>query len=224
MELLGVFKAQAVWLFDANDLNPRGKYIFPDLIDWLRKTYQFQQTPKSPNDVDESKGLAFKQGAFRLGADLVTVEFTLYTDGVIANTYSSTQATDLFIEDVIKGARQEFGLKYAPNLVRSKTYLSEVTVRLDASFSKINPKLSAFADKVSKAHEYPGVGSFEIGGISFWTDNSKSVLKMAPFTIERKVNAPFSENRYFSRASLNTEVHLKLVTEFESMIFEPPAL
>ncbi len=220
MELLNVLKAQSVWLFDANDLNPRGKHIFPDLIEWLKDRYEFQQAPKSPDDLDETKGLAFKQGSFPLGKDLVTVEATIYTDGLIANTWSSTRATDLFLEDALSNAAKEFDLKYPASLVRSKTHLSELTIRMDGSLSKLNPKLESFADRLSRVHGHKGATPFEVGGISFWSDVSSVALKFAPFALERKANTPFSENRYYSKAPLHTDEHVELLGDFERIMIE----
>lgn len=221
MQLLSVGKAQSVWLFDANDLNPRGKYIFPDLIEWLKEEAQFQVSPKSPDDLDGTKGLAFKQGSFPLGNDNLTVELTLYNDGVIANTYSSTKAADIFIENTLTNAAREFDLKYGPDLVRSKTYLSEIVVRMEKEIGVLNPKLADFAKRISEAHGHTWAAPFEVGGISFWSDTALSAIKAAPFTLERKVNSPFSEHRYFSKAPLHTDDHLKLLEEFEQLLSIP---
>jgi hypothetical protein len=218
MELLNVLKAQSVWLFDANDLNPRGQYFFPELIEWLAEIYQFKKSPKTPDDLDETKGLAFKQGAFSLGDELLAVELTLYNDGVIANTYSSTRATDLFLEDALSSASAEFDLAYTGTLVRSKTHLSEIVIRLNESLAKINPKLVEFADKLSKIHGHRNASPFEFGGVSFTSDVSMAALKFTGFMIERRVNAPFSENRYYCKAPLHTDEHLVLLEEFEMLL------
>src|ERR1035438_3902196 len=100
MQLLNVLKAQSVWLFETHDLNPRGKSFLPEMLEWLKERYEFQTAPASVKDIDDSKGLTFKQGSFPLGSDTLVVEISLYNDGVIANTYSSTAATDMFLKDV----------------------------------------------------------------------------------------------------------------------------
>jgi hypothetical protein len=218
MELLNILRAQAVWLFDANDLNPRGKHFLPELVEWLKETYKFRQAPKSFDDLDDTKGLAFKQGAFQLANDSLTVEFTIYTDGLIANTYSSTDATDLFLHDILWRAAREFDLKYADDLVRSKMYLSEVVVRLDGVLSKLNSDLTAFADRISRNCKTQGVGPFEVSGVTFSADVSSAARKFAPFSLERRENTPFSENRYYSKASLPTDQHFSLLQDFDTML------
>jgi len=220
MELLNVLRAQSVWLFDTHDLNPRGKSFLPEMLEWLKDRYEFQTAPISVADLDDSKGLAFKLGSFPLGGDTLVVEITLYNDGVIANTFSSTTATDLFLKDVFSQAAIEFDLKdVVDEIVRVKSYLSELTVRIKPVFPKLNPKLTALASRLSTTQGM----TFEPGGISFWPDTSATALKPSAFSIERKLHAPFAENRFYSRAPLHTDQHLEFLKEFEEAFDEKPS-
>jgi len=218
MELLNVTSARVTWLFDINDLNPRGKSIFPELIDWLKDNYSFSQFPSSATDFDkDTKGLLFKGGSFQVRDEIfVNVELSVFSDGLAANSYSSTRDTEAFLEDVLTTAAKDFSLYYKPSMIRTKIPLSEVTVRLKEPLSKLNPGLSEFAEKIS--HLSPRPSEFELGGISFWTDSSNSSLKLAAFSLERKINAPFSENRFYSKASMHTDAHLGLIEEFEQLL------
>jgi hypothetical protein len=220
MELLNVLKAQSVWLFDTNDLNPRGRNFLPEMLEWLKDRYEFQTAPASVTDLDDTKGLAFKRGSFSLGGDTLVVELTLYNDGVIANTFASTNATDLFLEDVFSESAVEFDLKpVVDEIVRVKAYLSELTVRMKPVFPKLNPKLAALASRLSAMKGTV----FEPGGISFWADTSATAQKPSAFSIERKLHAPFGENRFYSRAPIQTDQHLELLKEFEEAFDEKPA-
>ena len=49
-------------------------------------------------------------------------------------------------------------------------------------------------------------------------DASQIGLKPSPFSIERRVNTPFSENTYFSAAPLGTFAHLELLQQFETAL------
>ncbi len=217
MELLNVNAARSTWLFDVNDLNPKGKTIFPRLIEWLRTKYAFGIAPASATDVDkEAKGWIFKQGSFQGRDGSVHVELTVYGDGLAANTYSSTRDTDAFLEDVLTAAVKELSLQYKPSMVRQKIPLSEITIRLERSMSGLNPLLIPIAKRISELS--PDKSAFEVGGISFWTDTSQAALKLAAFQIERRVNAPFSENRFYSKASLHTDDHLSILAEFEGIL------
>jgi hypothetical protein len=224
MQLLNVINARATWLFELADLNPRGVNIFPDLLSWLKETYGFEKSPASINDLDETKGLSFKLGTFRPGEEgfspSVDVELTVYNDGLLAGTHSSTHDTDAFLLDVLRSAAEEFGLHFDPTIIRSKIYLSEITVRMEQSLRTLNPKLAQFAERLSMIHGHKCAGPFEVGGISFWADTSMAALKFAPFLLERKLNAPFSENRYYSKAPLHTDEHVRLLEDFEGLLAE----
>src|SRR5205085_2526183 len=111
MELLYVGQARSTWFFDIDTLNPRGRAIFPSVIALLKEYYGFQKVPQSATDFDETKGLAFKQGALRGTSGLgINVELTIYGDGISANTFSSTRDTDKFIEDAMTRLTRDLSL------------------------------------------------------------------------------------------------------------------
>lgn len=217
MEKLKIISARSTWLFDIDDLNPRGRNILGELIDWAKIRYNFSASPSSPADLDkESKGLVFKGGSFPIGDETIHVEVSVFTDGLAGNSYSSTRDTEAFLEDMLNSAAKEFSLKYKPDMIRNKVPLSELDVRLDQPISRLNSKLESFAKKISAISPIPA--DFQAGGIGFWADTSQSALKLSAFAIERKVNAPFSENRFYSRASLHTDDHLRLIGELEQLL------
>ena len=220
MELLYVGQARSTWLFDIDTLNPRGRAIFPSVISLLKEYYGFDKAPASATDFDDSKGLAFKQGSFRNSEGFpINVELTIYGDGVSANSFSSTRDTDDFISDAITRLTRELSLSFQLQTVRRKLPLSEVFFRLDGAMAALQPKLNAFAAKVSKLHTHLATApQFELGGISFLTDVSEVALKPAPFVIERKTGSRFSENQFFSKAALHTDDHLAMLKEFEGLL------
>ena len=222
MQLLNVVNARSTWLFDINDLNPRGKSIMDERIEWLKDAYNFEKAPSSTTDFDESKGRAFKGGHFQVKEEIfVAVDLTLYNDGIIGNSWSSTRDTDAFIEDVLISAAKEFGLTYDPRMVRLKGHVSELSVRLDEHLSRINSLLNEFAQKLTAKCEIPNGPPFELGGLSFWSDTSGLAFKIPPFMLERRLGAPFSENRFYTKAALHTDDHLGFVGELEHILKNP---
>ena len=190
MQLLNVATARSTWLFDLNDLNPRGKNVMDDLVGWLKDAYRFEKAPSSSTDLDESKGLAFKRGSFQVKEEIfVAVNVTIYADGIVADTWSSTHDADAFIQDALSSAAKEFGLTFVPEMVRVKGHLSELNVRLDQPLSNLSSVLNDFAAKVAKKSDPRPTPMFELGGLSFWGDTSNLALKFAPFSIERKLGA-----------------------------------
>jgi hypothetical protein len=219
MQLLSVLNARAVWILPLLDLNPRGRAIGSDLIDWLKKTYDFKKYPSSVVDVDQSQALVFSSGTFEFvdesGNDnRIAVDLSIFNDGLVANTRSATKDADRFIEQGLKSAVSMFDLEYTPTMVRQKLYLSEVDVKLDRPLSSINPNLQKLGDKISTLLNGT---SFEVSNIEFARD-PRAPWQHASFKVERRLNVPLSENRYFCVAPLHTEDHLQLLSEFEQFL------
>jgi hypothetical protein len=215
MELLNVITARSVWLFDLAELNPKGKSVFPELLDWLKDTYDFEKSPKSVDDVDETKALVFSRGHYQAKEEIFVyvVELKVYTDGLVANTQSSTKDTDAFLNDILTTSGQEFSLTYKSEMIRKRLYLSELNVRSQKNLGGVNPHLDDFASRISKA----GGHQFEFAGLSFWPRQAIPPTAISAFTLERKVNTDRNENKYFSRAPLHTEDHFNLLQEIESV-------
>lgn len=216
MELLSVATARSVWLFDIAELNPRGKSLFPDLFEWLEAEYHFEKAPKSTADLDETKAFAFSRGTFQVEEEIfVDVELKIYNDGLVANTWSSTRETDVFLESVLKSSAEEFNLAYKPEVIRRKMYLSELNVRSLENLIGISPILGQFANKITELLPGGTRLSFEVGGLIVSGVQSMTPLVISPFRFERKLNTSPDEHKYYSTAPLHTNDHLALLDWFE---------
>lgn len=217
MELLNVVTARSVWLFDPAEMNPTGKKITPYLFLWLQQTYGFEKIPSSATDTEEN-ALVFSRGTFKTkeGVD-IGVTLKLYNDGVIAESVSSTQYTDYFINQVIRLSSEEFALAYNPTMIRYKLYLSEVHFHSNKKLIGLNPKLSKFALKITDCLPEGIKRSYEVSGMQFGPGPAIPNLKLSPFQVERKIDTLPEEGKYFSRAPIETENHLRLLEEFESV-------
>jgi hypothetical protein len=216
MQLLSVIRARSIWLFDTLDLNPFGKHL--EVIEWLKENYHFLKYPSSIADFDRSGGLAFSNGAFQIKDDLVIdVGLSIYPDGLVADTRSSTKDTDVFLENLLSLAERDLGLVSYPEMVRQRLYVSELNIRPKNPLNSLNPRLQEFANRITSLLVNQDTIVFAPAGISFWPDPSFPI-RHSHFQFERKQNIPFSENRYYSRAPLHTDDHLKLLEEFEDLL------
>lgn len=220
MQLLNIITARSIWLFPTSDLNPQGKAI--DLIEWLKKTYQFQKYPSSPFDLDkDTRTLTFAGGKFKAGYEdngkerYLFVGLLIYTDGLVANTESSTNDSDNFLEEVLRSAVKQFGLVH-PGTISKRLYFSEMDVRLDRAINLLNPKLKTLANRISEL-KYGQPVTFEFSGLSFLPEPPAQAT-ISAFSIERKVNTEWSENRYYTKAPLQTDAHLRVLKEFEKVL------
>jgi hypothetical protein len=205
-------------MLDLFDLNPRGKALGTDLIEWLKDFYRFEKGPESVNDLEpDTKAMYFAGGQYRIREEIfISVDLRIYNDGFVADTRSSTANTDLFLADVLESATKEFSLPYKPESIRKKLYLSELVVRTDKSLAVLNPKLAEFAEQLAAITQTKSL--IEFCGIGFWSDADPA---KSSFRFERKWGAEFSENRYYSRAPLPTSKHHEMLDKLEELIACP---
>jgi len=219
MEKLSVGVARSIWLFDINELNPAGKSIFPDILVWIGEKYSFGTFPKSIADQDkEKKGYIFKVGEFQSEEGAINVNFSLFGDGVVAETWSSTENGDAFLEDLLRSASAKYGLAYKPDLIRTRRYVSEVTFRLDKSLGDINPKISNFCATLNGIFARHHLSPFEMTGMIFAPDVAATSYQPPGFMIERKQGEAFTDNRFWSKSPFTTKEHLFALEEFEKML------
>jgi hypothetical protein len=219
MQLISVGLARSIWLFDINDLNPTGKSIFPELLVWLGEKYHFQTFPKSLADLDkEKKGYIFTAGEFQTNEDSVTVNLSIFGDGVVAETWASTEKSDLFLEEILRSAASKFGLIVFPDTIRKKQYISEVVVRLDHHLGNFNAKVAQFCEMLNGIFSRHHLSPFEMTGLVFGLDTSDTSYKPPGLIIERKLGVPFSDNRFWSKSPFTTKDHIFALGEFEKLL------
>jgi len=232
MKLKSVKLARSIWLFDLQDLNPSGKDLGEELFAWLKDAYGFAIAPDlrallASTKGDQSSafgtptGAIFERGHFQAREEVYVEisKLTVYNDGIVVDTPSSTADGDRFAGDLLASAAREFSLSYDEETVRKRMYVSELIVRSDISLDVINPRLAAFATRISEA--FPDVSKplFQLAGVQFWTEPN-DVGKHRLFTLERQAGKTFAERRYFSQAPLQTDQHFKLLQEVEQLLTE----
>jgi hypothetical protein len=201
-----------------SDLNPRGKVFFPEVLEALVKRCHFQKFPKEYIELDERKGVDFLEGKW---GNVTVDKLTLYQDGILVDTCSSTADSERILHEALLWAASEFGVTYRPEMIKRKAYVSDLTFYSEARFLTIlNPALSALADRVGRALSEILNDDFkyEPSGFTAHYDQSLKQIPIAPFTVQRRLQTPFSENKYFSEAPLPTDLHWKLLEEFESTL------
>jgi hypothetical protein len=222
VKLKSVVMARAIWLFDTLDLNPKGKSLFPELFDWLKDQYHFEKIPKSVEDRDQHGGFSFTSGEFQVKEEIfIQIDLAVYNDGLVATTKSSTNDSEAFLSNLLDSLSKEYSLVFNPSMIRRKMYLSEINVETTGSLSRTSPAINDFAGKISSALGFTGELGFQPTGLIFGIDTTALPLSkqlFSGFYFERKVGAPFSENRFYSKAPLPTHQHLALLEELEKIL------
>jgi hypothetical protein len=205
-----------VWLFPTEDMNPRGLDIRP-LLAAVQQRYAFQKSPPSAEDFPGSGGLEFGAGGFGFNDELIAVvALKIFSDGLIAETKHSTDASDAVLQDAIAFAVERFGWSFDEAMVNTKAYFSEIVVNADVDIGGAGDKLQKIAALLSeRSPETPVVPV----GLRFGVNPaSPGGIRVPLFVVERRANVPFEENRYFSQAPATTERHLHLLEEIEKIL------
>ena len=213
MRLLSVALARSFWLLDLNEVNPGGKDMWVHLFPALFEDYKFKTCPK-PGD-DFTQGMKFMSGEFvKEDGTVLALNVTIYSDGIAADTYSSTKDSDEVLTTTLESL-PELGFSYDPEMIRRKVYLSQLNVKCSRPLSALNPRLAEFAGRVSSSG---GDGiAFDVAAIELWPDQTRTI-KPANFSFQRKIGEPLDSDRYWSQPPLPTDKHLELLNELEAIL------
>lgn len=209
MELASINLARSIWLFDTAELNPLGKSVYPDLFTKLIDRYKFRTVPKA-EDLISGKDRKFSHGQFAFGELLVEISTELWGDGLIADTRHSTEATDAFLDDALQWIAEELQIRYPASLVKKKAYRSEIVAYFSSGLSGMCAKLDTFTQELSGI--WPGPDQQELSAVIFGSEAMNS-----SFTLERRINTPYAENKFFSAAQTDTARHLALLRKLEEL-------
>jgi hypothetical protein len=202
-----------VWI-ESVELNPRAKSFFPDTVKALVDRYGFLKYPQKLEEFDETKGITFASGRFN---KQVIEQIQIFTYGLVLDTRISTEESKRLLEEALVWASDVLGINYDPKKTYRWQYVSSLTFTSDV-FPKSMPRpVRSLAESVSQA-----LGSsinenrtYEVVNLSLDYDQLTRKHPLGAFTIQRRENTPFGENKYFSSAPLPTEMHLKLLQNFE---------
>lgn len=214
MRVVNVSVARAIWLFDTVELNPRGLDINPIYVA-VKNRYGFL-TPKTREDVlNPTDGVKFEHGSFVPdGAENVDVSFTVYNDGLIADTKANTSCSDAFLLDVTSFVKKQHGLSFDPSMVLNYRHASSLVVESEKGLSRMSELLAEISVQLKTE---TGKG-YEASGITVAFDPAENRDGLGPFIFERRSNAAFYRNRFFSSAPLKTESHIALLKKLESLM------
>lgn len=217
MELLAVRTARLITLFPTEELNPRGRAVIFDVAPALVERYNFLKHPQNFEEFDEQKGITFEGGRWN---DLAIDRITIYTNGILVDTRSSTDDSEKILVDALSWAAESFGFVYKPEMIKQRLYLSELLVRSEVALNALNPKLKVLSEWLSKtvSNILGQPLNYEAVGIGFNFDPFATKHTPTSLRIERLSEATFSENKYYTTAPLPTNEHIKFLEDFEAAL------
>jgi hypothetical protein len=123
-------------------------------------------------------------------------------------------------------AAAKFDLSYKPEMIEHFGYVSGVTFYSDAPILEGNIALKRLAEATEEAVSDIWQDHFEYETINITIGHDPLARKygVASFIITRRAETKFSENKYYSEAPLSTDLHLKLLEQYEQDILAPTGL
>lgn len=221
MQLASVLLARAIAWIESADLNPKGSAFYPDIAKALVARYSFQDFPRNPADFDETKGVRFALG--KIGNAPID-QVVVYAYGIALDTRVSTTESRRLLEDALRWAAKELGLVYAPSMIKRWQYASQVTFYSEVGLTTHCRPFRNLAENVQRSvQDITGENlNVELTGVLVDYDQLERKHPLGRFSIQRRDNTPFSENKYFSDAPLPTDLHLKILEQFEADVSQRP--
>jgi hypothetical protein len=214
LQLSAVINARTLGYIETFDLAPRGEVFFPEIVQELVKRYSFQKFPKTLEEFDQSKGIEFLEG--KTGNNSIQ-KFVIFNTLLIVETRSSTTDSKEIMEGMLEWGAAKFGLTYRPGMIRRYAYVSDLSFYSEAPLLNVSPVLANLAAKASRllTDIWQEPVQYESVNLTVGHDPMARKYGIAPFSITRRAEARFSENKYFSEAPLPTDDHIALLEEFE---------
>lgn len=220
MELVAIAHARVAVFIPLEEINPRGRAIFPQITRDLVERCNFLKFPRTWEEYNSQEGsLQYFQGEWK-GIAINQVE--IFQGGIAVDTSSSTEDSEAFLLETLTWVAQKYELNFHSSMIKRKAFVSHLTFTSEVSLLElVHPVFAEFGDRLTQSlsKTLGPTRPLKINGLYFSNDpidGSPSML----LQIERRAGSAFSENKFFSVAPLSTKEHLEFLTDFEAAIIE----
>lgn len=213
--------ARVLGFIELADLISGVRFSVSEIVKRLAEHYQFQQYPKTLEEIDPSKGIEFLEG---FSGGFPISKFVIWDTLLILETKVDTDVSTLILEEILGWSANEFGINYAPGAIRRFGYISDVTFFSDAPIFQLHEAVNRISSRTSEelSRIWKEPVRYEPLGIRAGHDPSSRKYPIAPFSIEYRKESRFSEKKYFSEAPLPTKIHWEMLEQFEKDMSPSP--
>jgi hypothetical protein len=215
MQHVQVVLARVLAYVETVDLNPGGAVFFPDLIRALVEKMEFQKFPTTFEETDEEKGVTFLEGRW---GNVSIDKLTIFRNALVLDTRVPTHDTEIILDECLTWVSEEHGIHYTPGMIQRKQYLSDLTFHSDFDLLATHRAFVNLQKAVSSyiSHHFEQPLEYQLTRLDLDFDKVKTPIISAPFSIQKRGLTPFSEKKYFSEAPLPTDVHVRILQQFEA--------
>jgi hypothetical protein len=221
MKVITFDNARTTWLFPLEEFAPSSGANPPSILNAIAERYKFTQKPDVTTREDMNKnGLVFGIGQFATNGVTATVnDFAICNDGIVA-ICRTTELGEAFLNDVFRWVIDEFGFREVKN--NRRLYNSTVVVEFEQSPARLvagYESLIRFIDaRIKTVMSKPA--NLQFSRLDFEMDKRELAdgqVVTPKFILERRGGIDFSQERYFSAATMRTEDHIAVLTEIERL-------
>lgn len=225
MQIINYEIGRIIRIFPLEDIRPASGLHPPTALRMIAERYGFAHTPELKRSWEESQqeGLRFQLGRVTNRIRTINInDFTIYNDGLVATT-TTTEDAEIFLDDLQSWVREEFGYK-DPNRSTLRTlYMSTMVVEFDSSPDELLKSYSAISSICGESlrQTYGIEIPVQISKLSLTYDRTLATpawQTLAHFNIERRVNYPYKENRFYCEAPLKTTDHANILQAFDALL------
>lgn len=216
MKIVTIEGGRVLDLVPTEELRPRHGVYLPDLIRSITERYAFSVVPTNIAEGNKS-GVKFEHGKITIDGNIAVIkELAVYSDGLIVDSFD-TAVADFVLDDLLSWATATFNLQERKSPVH-RTYTSAVVIDFEKLIEPALGNLAKVCGLLSESlhRSYGWNYEYNLNRLSFSVDPlAIPHLRATQFFIERRLQVPYSENRYYSLAPLQTEEHLRLLETIE---------
>jgi hypothetical protein len=209
--------ARVIRFVDLADLLSGVKTSVSEIIQRIAERYAFEKFPKSFEELDATnKGIEFHQGNSEFGP---IQKFVIFNTGLVVDTGIDTNTSQAILNDITGWGEELLGINSVPTSMRF-AYVSDVTFFSKVPILGVHPAITELTGEVSRLLSQLWGDPIVYSPVSmvFGHDPLSRKNQIAQFRIDRRAEAKFSENKYFSEAPLPTNTHWELLEKFERSI------
>jgi len=211
VKLLTIEENRIIYLFRMR--RESGQLYLPDVFKEIKERYFFMSAPQS---VEEVAGdvQTFRIGKFQDGG---ITELSLYPDGLVVTSQSTTEHLESFISDIIEWVQDTFELRIVDELPQSRTHKSTLVVKFSSDPFELGPRIGRVAEHLAgklKA-SFPLVREARVFGLSMEVPISTKAGDTVRLRLERRAGSDPMQLIFYSEAPLSVSDHVEILSEIE---------
>lgn len=223
MKVIGYESGKAYWLMQPEEWRPLGGANLVRSVSQLTERFSFREPPNLAKSSAElaSGPISFRDGEALRDKDRVQIRsLDIYTDTIVADAYD-TRSAEWFLEEMLTWAVSNLDFRH-PARSPNKQYSSQIVIEFDTDidtllshFDGISKLLHSHLDDLYKISESPKLNRLVL---SCDSTNLPKTMISTDFLLERRVNHPYSENRFWCQGAFHTDQLVQIAESLEQMV------